>query len=160
MTFALVYGTYLEQRERLLPKQEAGPGDSREWRRTPYRQSGAARKEAPEGTAVRDGKDGPQFVRSKGKRWNEAAEEKFLDLLAATNNVTLSAAETGFSKEAISRRRRNDAGFAQRWQAALDQGSSTAASRSWKRSSSASSPAAPTKAPATAPTEPTRWSGR
>ena len=105
-----------------MPKQDAGPGASREWRRTPYRQSGAAKKEAPEGTARRDGKDGPQIVRSGGKRWTDAAEAKFLDLLAATNNVTLSAAETGFSKEAIYRRRRNDPGFASRWQAALDQG--------------------------------------
>lgn len=105
-----------------MPEEEAEPGAGREWRRTPYRQSGAARKKAPEGIALRTGKDGPQFVRSKGKRWTEAAEEKFLDLLAATSNVTLSAAETGFSREAIYRRRRNDAGFAARWQAALDQG--------------------------------------
>ena len=105
-----------------MPDEEGGPGDSREWRRTPYRQSGAARKKAPEGTTLRDGKDGPQIVRSKGKRWTDAAEAKFLDVLAATNNVTLSAAETGFSKEAIYRRRGNDAAFAARWQAALDQG--------------------------------------
>ena len=105
-----------------MPEPKPGPGASREWRRTPYRQRCAEKKKAPEGTALRSGKDGPQVIRSGGKRWTDSAEEKFLDLLAATNNVTLSAAETGFSKEAIYARRRRDPGFAERWQAALEQG--------------------------------------
>lgn len=74
-------------------------------------------------TIVRaSGKDGPQLIRSSGARWTDAAEARFLDALAASCNVTLSAAATGFSKEAIYRRRRADPAFAARWQAALEQG--------------------------------------
>lgn len=76
----------------------------------------------PAGTIARTGKDGPQLIRSKGKRWTEAAEALFIDALAASCNVTHAAAVAGFSKEAIYRRRRTDAAFAALWQAALDQG--------------------------------------
>jgi len=77
----------------------------------------------PEGTFVRaSGKDGPQLTASKGHRWTDEAEAVFLDALAASCNVTLSARQSGFSTEAIYRRRRMDPAFADRWQAALEQG--------------------------------------
>ena len=75
------------------------------------------------GTSLRaSGKDGPQLIASSGKRWTDEAEARFLDSLAASCNVTLSAQAAGFSTVAIYRRRRTDAGFAARWQAALEQG--------------------------------------
>lgn len=77
----------------------------------------------PVGSSLRaSGKDGPQIINSKGKRWTDEAELLFLDALGATCNVTASARAAGFSTEAIHRRRRRDAGFAQRWAAALEQG--------------------------------------
>ena len=76
----------------------------------------------PAGTLLRGGKDGLQRVESRGKRWTDAAEAAFLDALAASCNVTHAARATGFSKEAIYKRRSNDPAFAARWQAALAQG--------------------------------------
>jgi hypothetical protein len=76
----------------------------------------------PPGTAILIGKDGPQVIRSTGKRWRDEAETLFLDHLAATCNVTAAAEVAGFSREAIYKRRRQDPGFAERWQAALEQG--------------------------------------
>lgn len=67
-------------------------------------------------------RDGPQQMRTSGKRWSEEAEAQFLDLLAASCNVTASAEGAGFSKAALYKRRRDDPAFAQRWQAALEQG--------------------------------------
>jgi hypothetical protein len=77
---------------------------------------------APAGTQILVGKDGPQLIRSTGKRWSDAAEALFLDHLAATCNVTAAAAACGFSCTAIYKRRRRDPAFAQRWQAALELG--------------------------------------
>lgn len=74
------------------------------------------------GTGLLIGKDGPQLIRSSGARWSEEAEEAFLDHLAASCNVTAAAAASGFTPAAIYKRRRRDAAFAQRWQAALEQG--------------------------------------
>ena len=68
------------------------------------------------------GKDGPQIVNSRGKRWTDAAEELFLDALAASCNVTWAAQQCGFSKEALYARRRRDPAFAARWLDALVQG--------------------------------------
>lgn len=77
----------------------------------------------PAGSIVRaSGKDGPQIVHSKGKRWTDAAEALFLDHLAASCNVKASADAAGFSTVAIYNRRRADPAFATRWQAALEQG--------------------------------------
>lgn len=106
--------------------------------------SGNGRRAGPEGGGLRDGgdgrakrtkrkgpagriarasgKDGPQIVQSSGKRWTDEAEEIFLDHLAATCNYTLSAKRTGFSREAIYKRRRRDPGFAARCHAAIAQG--------------------------------------
>lgn len=77
----------------------------------------------PEGSIIRaSGKDGPQIVHSKGKRWTDAAETLFLDALGASCNVSWAAAQCGFSTEAIYARRRRDPAFAARWQEALVQG--------------------------------------
>jgi hypothetical protein len=76
----------------------------------------------PSGTGLLVGKDGPQVIRSTGKRWSEEAEGLFLDHLAATCNVTAAAEACGFSGCALYYRRRRDPAFAQRWQAALETG--------------------------------------
>ena len=76
----------------------------------------------PAGAGILVGKDGPQIIRSTGKRWSEEAETVFLDHLAATCNVTAAAEACGFSGPAIYARRRNDPAFAERWQAALETG--------------------------------------
>jgi hypothetical protein len=77
----------------------------------------------PEGTLMRiGGKDGPQMIRSKGDRWTEQAETVFLDHLAASCNVLASCEAAGFCNTTVYKRRREDAAFAQRWQAALEQG--------------------------------------
>jgi hypothetical protein len=74
----------------------------------------------PAGTILRgDGRDGPQIIRSAGHRWTDAAEERFLDHLAASCNVTLSAKAAGFSREAIYKRRRRDPRLARLWDEAL-----------------------------------------
>lgn len=80
-------------------------------------------RHAPAGTILRaSGKDGPQIVRSRGRRWTDAAEEIFIDRLAASCNVSWAAQECGFSTVAIYNRRRRDPAFADRWAAALAQG--------------------------------------
>src|SRR5688572_3558946 len=76
----------------------------------------------PAGTGLLVGKEGPQLIRTRGRRWSDAAEAKFLDHLAASCNVTASAAASGFSCAAIYKRRRRDPAFAQRWLAALELG--------------------------------------
>ncbi|WP_375403859.1 hypothetical protein [uncultured Sphingomonas sp.] len=81
------------------------------------------RGDEPAGTLVRrTHKDGPQIIRDDGKRWGPAAEKRFLDCLAASCNVKLSAVQSGFSAVTAYNRRRADAAFAARWQAALEQG--------------------------------------
>ena len=50
------------------------------------------------GSTIRSGKDGPQLIQSEGSRWTDEAEARFLDQLAASCNVTLSAKATGFRK--------------------------------------------------------------
>jgi hypothetical protein len=74
------------------------------------------------GTRVQLGRHGPQRVRSRGKRWSDTAETRFLDHLAATANVMASAEACRFSPQAVYARRRKDAAFEQRWDAALAQG--------------------------------------
>ena len=83
----------------------------------------AVARSGPAGTIARaGGKDGPQRVASRGKRWTEAAEALFLDALAASCNVRHSAETAGFSTRAVYARRRRDAAFAAHWQQALEQG--------------------------------------
>lgn len=89
----------------------------------PSKDRSAAKRAKPVSTCLRNGgKDGPQVRRDRGRRWSDKAEQRFLDALGASCNVSLSAAECGFSKEALYRRRRDDPAFAARWQAALEQG--------------------------------------
>lgn len=76
----------------------------------------------PEGTMPQLGRHGSQLVATAGKRWSDEAETLFLDHLAATANVTASARACGFTNAAIYRRRRKDAAFQKRWEAALAQG--------------------------------------
>jgi hypothetical protein len=81
--------------------------------------SEAGRRAAPEGRQRRaGGKDGPQIIHSKGKRWTDEAEEIFLDSLAASNNATWAAAQSGFSPAGIYARARRDPAFAERMAAA------------------------------------------
>lgn len=76
----------------------------------------------PKGSILRlSGKDGPQRIESDGCRWTDEAEALFLDRLAASNNATWSAAQCGFSKEAIYRRARRDPVFAEKMAAARAQ---------------------------------------
>jgi hypothetical protein len=80
------------------------------------------RGQGPAGSAIRYGKDGFKVVRSTGARWTDEAAGRFLDCLAASCNVMLSAEQAGFRAETIYKRRREDPVFARRWQAALEQG--------------------------------------
>ena len=75
-----------------------------------------------EGTAIARGRWGTQVVATRGRRWSDEAETVFLDHLAATCNVMLSAKACGFSTAAVYRRRRLDPAFMERWDAALAQG--------------------------------------
>lgn len=80
------------------------------------------RESGPEGTRLQTGRHGPQLVRTRGRRWSDRAEKRFLDHLAAAANVIASAQACGFSPQALYARRRKDAAFAERWDAALAQG--------------------------------------
>jgi len=85
--------------------------------------AGKQARQGPEGSFTRGGgKDGPQLIHSKGKRWTDAAEAIFLDALAASCNVTWAAEQCGFSTVALYARRRRDPAFAADWQQALEQG--------------------------------------
>ena len=55
-------------------------------------------------------------------QWCDETEEKFLDCLAASCNVTVACAEAGVAHTTVYRQRRQRADFAQKWQAALEQG--------------------------------------
>jgi hypothetical protein len=82
----------------------------------------AKRRGKISGTVVRVGKAGPQVIESRGLRWTDAHEARFLDALSVSCNVTRAARAVGFSTVAIYNRRRRDGGFAERWQTALAQG--------------------------------------
>ena len=78
---------------------------------------------APRGSAVRASSHaGPQVVDIWAARWTDAHEARFLDELGATCNVTRAARVVGFSTQLVYRKKRNDAGFAERWRQALAQG--------------------------------------
>jgi hypothetical protein len=76
----------------------------------------------PAGSQLHLGRHGPQRVHTSGRRWSDRAETVFLDHLAATANVMASAKACGFTPQALYARRRKDAAFQQRWDAALAQG--------------------------------------
>lgn len=61
-------------------------------------------------------------MRSTGWQWSEEAEEIFFDALATDCNVTSAAEQAGFSTPTVYRLRRNRPDFAEKWQAALEQG--------------------------------------
>jgi len=85
--------------------------------------SGAARAPLP-GRVVRpaiNGKTQVIEVRS-GRRWTDKSERIFLETLAATCNVRLSAATCGFSTVAVYKRRMRYPGFAALWAEAIEQG--------------------------------------
>ena len=83
----------------------------------------SARRNGPAGTSARrNGKDGPQIIRTAGKRWSIEAEQLFLDHLSATCNVRAAAAHAGFSTVAIYKRRQREPVFARAWEAALEHG--------------------------------------
>lgn len=84
---------------------------------------GAGRAKGPEGEIVRCGPTGrAQRIKTGGKQWSEAAEEKFFDILASCANVRMAARATGFTTFTVYRQRRIRPDFAARWQVALEQG--------------------------------------
>ena len=62
-----------------------------------------------------------QRVRSQ-RQWSDEAEAEFLDALAGTANVSMACEEAGVGHTSVYRRRRDNAAFAHKWQAALEQG--------------------------------------
>ena len=83
----------------------------------------AGGRKAPAGSIVRDGPRGcAQRVRTSGWQWSEEAEEIFFGALAASANVSLAAAEAGFSTPTVYRLKARRADFAEKWRAALVHG--------------------------------------
>lgn len=77
----------------------------------------------PAGEGVRAaGRNGPQIAKTNGSYWTDEAEAGFLDSLAACCNVKRAAAAIGYATATLYWRRRRDPAFAERWQAALEQG--------------------------------------
>ncbi len=82
-----------------------------------------ARLRGVSGSQVRYGVKGrAQKVKTGGAQWSDEAEALFFDILAASCNVRLAAAEVGFSTFTVYRQRRMRPEFAEHWQAALTQG--------------------------------------
>lgn len=82
-----------------------------------------ARAPAITGTTVRRAINRQsKLIRTRGKRWSDAAEATFLATLAASANITAAASAAGFSTAAIYQRRLRDAGFAARWAEAIELG--------------------------------------
>jgi hypothetical protein len=87
--------------------------------RASKRQSGGA----PAGSRIRGGKNRRlQRVKAGGYYWSDEAETLFFDVLAASCNVVASAAAVGFTPFTVYRLRRLRPDFAEKWQAALEQG--------------------------------------
>ncbi|MEG3176636.1 hypothetical protein U1872_10380 [Sphingomonas sp. RB3P16] len=63
-----------------------------------------------------------QLRRENPRGWTAAKRNAFLDHLAVTSNVTHAAQSVGMSTVAAHTLRRRDAGFAEAWQKALDDG--------------------------------------
>ena len=82
-----------------------------------------ADRTGPPGAIVRYEKNRQtKLIRTRGKRWSDAAEERFLTKLAASANISAAAEEAGFSTTAIYKRRLRDPHFAARWAQALEVG--------------------------------------
>ena len=77
-------------------------------------------RNGPAGSMVRGGPRGQaQLVRSSGWQWSDEAEAIFLDTLAASANVTLSADAAGFSTPTVYRLKARRPDFADKWRVAL-----------------------------------------
>ncbi|HEX8667710.1 MAG TPA: hypothetical protein VF727_04985, partial [Allosphingosinicella sp.] len=102
------------------------PGFAEAWRRA--QAWGRARvadgsAEAEPGLVVRRSKNhGAQIVPAGEGRWDEEAEAVFFAHLCDTANVRAACRAAGFSTTAVYKRRLADAGFAEKWRAARDQG--------------------------------------
>ncbi|HEX8193118.1 MAG TPA: hypothetical protein VF552_09475 [Allosphingosinicella sp.] len=78
---------------------------------------------AAAGSRIRTGKNRRlQRVKAGGYYWSEQAEVLFFDVLAASCNVRAAAAAVGFTTFTVYRLRRLRTDFAEKWQAALEQG--------------------------------------
>ncbi len=75
------------------------------------------------GSRVRYGENGrAKRIKTGGAQWSNEAEELFFDVLAASCNVRMATAETGFTTPTVYRQRRMRPEFAMRWKEALEQG--------------------------------------
>lgn len=75
------------------------------------------------GTRVRYGENGrAKRIKTGGAQWSDEAETLFFDVLAASCNVRMATAETGFTTPTVYRQRRLRPEFAALWQGALEQG--------------------------------------
>lgn len=63
-----------------------------------------------------------QIARARPRQWSPKVEKRFLAVLAATCNVKAALAEVGMSKGAAYTHRKRWQGFAERWDAAIEQG--------------------------------------
>jgi hypothetical protein len=86
---------------------------------SPAEGRGAAREELLASTSL-----GGQMKRGGPGRWNQAAEARFFDELAATANVRRAAEAAGVSKNAVYARRMKRADFRAKWDAVLETGRS------------------------------------
>lgn len=71
---------------------------------------------------IRPAKNGKSQVIRTHARWSDAAEERFLSVLAETCNITAAAEAAGFSTTTLYKRRARWPGFAAEWDAAVAQG--------------------------------------
>ena len=82
----------------------------------------AGERPARAGSTVRYWRDGRAKRVRCFTQWSEEVEELFLDVLAATCNVTIAAEQAQVGYTSVYRQRRLRADFAAKWQAALAQG--------------------------------------
>jgi len=80
------------------------------------------RPAAPEIVLRTSGSGGPHLARGGAKRFTPEAQAAFLDHLAASCNVSWSAAQAGVSAVTAYNHRRSHAGFARGWEEALREG--------------------------------------
>lgn len=75
------------------------------------------------GSRVRYGENGrAKRIKTGGAQWSDEAEELFFDVLAASCNVRMATAETGFTTPTVYCQRRLRPEFSMRWAVALEQG--------------------------------------
>lgn len=76
----------------------------------------------PAHAVIRPARNGKTQVIRARARWSDAAEERFLSVLAETCNITAAAEAAGFSTTTLYKRRARWPGFAAEWDAAVAQG--------------------------------------